>query len=139
MMDKTVAEQLRDKVQAFVDSAGEREPTKYSQADVAPTRPHWAVGLDDRQWGLIQNCRLYAANQPSGLPGHQLMLIVAVLAGRLEDADITPTEQEAGEVQRWLVATFGNLVDGDTLMEKIESVLCHYINQMGRWVELRKR
>ena len=134
-MDKTAAEQLRDNVQAFVDSAG-GEPIKYSQAD---TRPHWAAGLDDRQWGLIQNCRLYAANQPSGLPGHQLMLVVAILAGRLEDADITPTEQEAGEVQRWLMATFGNMVDGDTLMEKIESVLCHYINQMGRWVELRKR
>ena len=134
-MDKTAAEQLRNNVQAFVDSAG-GEPIKYSQAD---TRPHWAAGLDDRQWGLIQNCRLYAANQPSGLPGHQLMLVVAILAGRLEDADITPTEQEAGEVQRWLMATFGNMVDGDTLMEKIESVLCHYINQMGRWVELRKR
>jgi hypothetical protein len=33
--------------------------------------------FDERQRRLIDNCRAYADSDPAGLPGHQLMLIIA--------------------------------------------------------------
>ena len=46
--------------------------------------PAWARLFDDRQRGLIFNCRMYAESKPSGLPGHQLMLIIAQMAAMLD-------------------------------------------------------
>lgn len=34
--------------------------------------------LDERQRQLIDTCRTYTEHDPAGLPGHQLMLIVAL-------------------------------------------------------------
>lgn len=34
----------------------------------------------ERELGLIANCKAYAARSPSGLPGHNLMLIIAKFA-----------------------------------------------------------
>ena len=45
---------------------------------------NWKDGFDERQLRLIQNCRDYEKNDPAGLPGHQLMLVVAQMA-RLMD------------------------------------------------------
>ncbi len=44
-----------------------------------------------REVRLIENCRVYAANDPAGVPGHNLMIIIAKLStlligGELEDA-----------------------------------------------------
>lgn len=36
--------------------------------------------FDERELRLIANCCTYAANDPAGLPGHNLMIIVAKLA-----------------------------------------------------------
>lgn len=44
----------------------------------------WDQEFTSRQWGLIKNCRTYAENEPSGLPGHQLMLIVAIMADQFD-------------------------------------------------------
>lgn len=44
----------------------------------------WTDHFDERQFNLIQNCRLYAANEPAGLPGHALMVIVATMADILD-------------------------------------------------------
>lgn len=41
----------------------------------------------DRELRLIQNCMNYAQGDPAGLPGHNLMLIIAKLA-----ADAVPDE-----------------------------------------------
>ena len=50
---------------------------------------HWtdrfADGKSGSSVGLIENCRMYAANDPQGLPGHQLMRIVAFLADLLDE------------------------------------------------------
>ena len=46
----------------------------------------WLVAFDDRQRGLIGNCRTYTANQPSGLPGHNLMVIIERMAAMLDAA-----------------------------------------------------
>lgn len=42
-------------------------------------------GFEDRELGLIKNCIQYAENDPSGLPGHQLMLIVVKLYKELTE------------------------------------------------------
>jgi len=39
----------------------------------------WEDHFDLREFRLIQNCQEYAQGDPAGLPGHQLMLIVAKL------------------------------------------------------------
>lgn len=40
--------------------------------------------LDERQRRLIANCRDYALNDPAGVPGHNLMLIIAQMAEMLD-------------------------------------------------------
>ena len=46
----------------------------------------WIEQFDDRQRGLINSCRQYATDGAPGLPGHQLMLIVAQMAALLDAA-----------------------------------------------------
>lgn len=48
------------------------------------TFSHWRDRLDNRQRRLIENCQIYAQNDPAGLPGHNLMLIVSNLADLLD-------------------------------------------------------
>ena len=45
---------------------------------------YWRDGFDNRQRRLIENCQIYAQNDPAGLPGHDLMLIVSNLADLLD-------------------------------------------------------
>lgn len=45
----------------------------------------WVGGyFDERERRLIANCRDYGRNDPAGLPGHNLMLIVAKMAEILD-------------------------------------------------------
>ena len=46
----------------------------------------WTEQFADRQRGLINSCRQYATDGAPGLPGHQLMLIVAKMAALLDAA-----------------------------------------------------
>ena len=46
----------------------------------------WIDQFDDRQRGLIHSCRQYVTDNAPGLPGHQLMLIVAQMAALLDAA-----------------------------------------------------
>ncbi len=41
------------------------------------------IAFTDRERRLIDNCKTYTANDPAGLPGHNLMVIVAKLANLL--------------------------------------------------------
>jgi hypothetical protein len=45
----------------------------------------WLSEFDERQRGLIANCRVYAQNEPAGLPGHNLAIIIARMAGLLDE------------------------------------------------------
>ena len=45
----------------------------------------WIEQFDERQQGLIRSCRQYTIDGAPGLPGHQLMLIVARLAVFLDE------------------------------------------------------
>lgn len=45
----------------------------------------WRNKLTDRERRLILNCETYAANDPAGLPGHNLMLLVATMARWLDE------------------------------------------------------
>lgn len=47
----------------------------------------WQSYFDSRQKKLIENCKTYAANNPAGVPGHNLMVIVAIMARILDDDD----------------------------------------------------
>lgn len=49
--------------------------------------PDWLSHFDDRAQRLIRNCRQYAASDPAGVPGHQLMLIIAQMADMLSEAE----------------------------------------------------
>ena len=37
----------------------------------------------EREWRLIRNCQNYARNDPAGLPGHNLMMLVDKLWGMI--------------------------------------------------------
>ncbi len=47
----------------------------------------WDNDYPDRDRALIKNCELYAANGPAGLPGHQLMLIIARMAADMDQME----------------------------------------------------
>ena len=47
----------------------------------------WDSDLSEREVGLLKNCEQYAANDPSGIPGHALMLLVAKLAQMLDESE----------------------------------------------------
>lgn len=49
------------------------------------------VWFEQREVRLIRNCQVYAASDPAGLPGHNLMLIVDKLA---RAADLFQREEE---------------------------------------------
>lgn len=44
----------------------------------------WMSRFDERQQRLITNARIYAQNDPAGLPGHQLCLIIDKMAELLD-------------------------------------------------------
>lgn len=48
---------------------------------------YWLDEFYERERRLILNCRNYADGDPAGLPGHNLMLIVAKLADLLDARD----------------------------------------------------
>jgi hypothetical protein len=63
------------KVHPIVDRALE-QPVSATGGSVSNEFNIW-TWFDDRQHKLIENCRFYAANDPAGLPGHSLMMIIA--------------------------------------------------------------
>ncbi|MBE2197522.1 MAG: hypothetical protein IAE79_02855 [Anaerolinea sp.] len=56
---------------------------------ITTTTNNWMSAFDERSQRLICNCQVYAANDPAGLPGHQLMLVVAHMANMLTIAETT--------------------------------------------------
>ena len=53
---------------------------QHRQALLEDIRMGWLSEFDGRQRRLIANCRVYAENDPVGLPGHNLMVIIAKMA-----------------------------------------------------------
>jgi hypothetical protein len=47
----------------------------------------WLEEFEVRERGLILNCINYANQTPSGLPGHNLMLIIAKMAEMLSSVE----------------------------------------------------
>lgn len=64
-------QQRMKELQAEVDS--------FFNEDDAPT-----LGLTLREMTLMHNCQVYAAGDMGGLPGHNLMVVVAKLADHIE-------------------------------------------------------
>ena len=50
-------------------------------------RAGWLGVFDERQQRLIANARAYAQNDPAGIPGHNLMLIIDKMAAMLDDCE----------------------------------------------------
>lgn len=46
----------------------------------------WLKHFDDTDRRRIANCRSYAKNDPAGMPGHNLMIIIDKMARLLETA-----------------------------------------------------
>ncbi len=120
---------------AALMAAIQAEQERQAELALFEARPTWARELDERQWGLVQHCRSYVNEGAHGLPGHQLMLIVDHLASELELAGITPEQEEIIEFEQWFRQTFGSLVQGGTVKERVMSVVRHYATQMGRWLD----
>ena len=57
----------------------------------------WLESFDDRQMGLVHSCRQYVTDGAPGLPGHQLMLIVAKMAALLDANLVTATVERTNE------------------------------------------
>ena len=47
--------------------------------------PPWYSEFDERQLRLVANCRNYAKNDPAGVPGHNLMILIAKMAKLLDE------------------------------------------------------
>ena len=113
---KASLEALEDVLGAVDGSTGQVDPDRYVPGDYESLRDMlfpkgWDQEFTSRQWGLIKNCRTYAANEPSGLPGHQLMLIVARMAD-----DIDMILSIAGKLSEDLSGTFTeNRIYGERL------------------------
>lgn len=44
----------------------------------------WRSEFTEREQALIANCETYAKDNPAGLPGHNLMVIIAKMAAKLD-------------------------------------------------------
>lgn len=49
--------------------------------------PDWTTHFDDRERRLINNCVDYATSDPAGLPGHNILIIVAKMVKLLDGLD----------------------------------------------------
>ena len=127
-------EEQKAALMAVIQAQNERQ----AELMLYDSRPNWAEGLDERQWGLVQHCRSYVNEGACGLPGHQLMVIVDHLASELEFAGVATKHREAVEFEQWLNNTFGSIVQGNKLKDRVWSVIRHYATQMGRWVAEEK-
>jgi len=61
---------------------------------------NWDDMFDERQRGLIKSCRQYVKDGAPGLPAHQLMLIVAKMAARLDKVEKAIYEYQEKELMR---------------------------------------
>lgn len=50
-----------------------------------PIDADWRGRLSEREQRLVANCIAYAANDPAGLPGHNLTVVVAKMSALLDD------------------------------------------------------
>ncbi len=59
----------------------------------------WQRLFDERQLRLIENCKAYGENDPAGLPGHNLMLIIHKMEGilQIQDASLEELFELAGD------------------------------------------
>lgn len=74
-MDEKPSEINRDEL--------ERLRAELERADARQELRQYVLGqdlFDERERRLISNCKLYAGHDPAGLPGHNLMIIVAKMA-----------------------------------------------------------
>lgn len=74
-LDESDQQEELEQVMTELKSALEQQ----SKADV-----RWHGVFTEREQRLIANCQLYAANNPSGLPGHNLMIIIDKLSKMLK-------------------------------------------------------
>jgi len=67
-----------------VDSMVANEARKGSDSCYALPWPDWRSAFGERERRLIENCQVYAQNDPAGMPGHALALIVSQFADILD-------------------------------------------------------
>lgn len=83
--DKLRAEReahLKEAEAAMNEAELEQVKTALARAEAREAlRP--LLNFDERERRLIRNCRDYAHNDPAGLPGHNLMLIINKMAEAL--------------------------------------------------------
>lgn len=55
--------------------------------------------FSEREVRLIENCQVYAANDPAGIPGHNLMIIIAKLSSLLVGGELEEATEHANSPQ----------------------------------------
>ena len=73
-------------------------PTYHTQPS-----PIWRDRFTERELRLIANARNYAEHDPAGLPGHDLLLIIARLADTL---DTLPLHEVSPDIEELLLDYF---------------------------------
>lgn len=96
--------------------------------------------LDQRQENLIQNCITYANNNPAGMPGHNLALLVAAmhdelvdLRGRVKHGDYTALVRENGLLKK----AISRIVGSALLLEESAASIVRELDTLDR--EARNR
>lgn len=76
--------------------------------------------LDEREQRLVANCCAYAEGDPAGLPGHNLMIIIAKLKAQIDDLQLM-AKRAPGYVQPERLDTFLATAERDALVAYIQN------------------
>ena len=87
--EQTALDQMQEHITSIVDFDGNR--TDYKSEKLPSDR----LVVTEREFNLIGNCIMYASSDPAGLPGHNLMILVAKLAEHLDKLDGSDYEPES--------------------------------------------
>lgn len=81
--------------------------------------------FSDREIGLIQDCRNYALGDPSGLPGHNILIIVSKLVDILDVLIPIVSDEYREYVTKTMISKYFNEDNADpsqTLFEQIKDM-----------------
>lgn len=76
--------------------------------------------LDEREQRLVANCCAYAAGDPAGLPGHNLMIIIAKLKVQVDELQLA-SKRESGYVQPLRLDSFLATAEREALVAYIQN------------------
>ncbi len=83
------------------------------------------IAFTDRERRLIDNCKIYAANDPAGLPGHNLMVIIAKLTNLLIGKELEVAGEVPERIRVW------HCVNGTWFYDDLQAP--YVMESEGKW------